>query len=319
MTRFLLPVVVFVALMLGCKKTEDPVDAQPKTLSDVLTETASFSLLRAAVTQAGMADALKGAQLTLFAPTDDAFKAAGFATPESLKNLSIEQLKAILRYHLVSGLLTTKTPDLASATNIAVQSSSNRLLYLTNNANGLFVNGNRVLQADREVANGFLHTIGKVMLPPAADAAATLRGRTDLALLNAAVSRAAVANPELLRILSGTPTNPNLRQVTIFAPTDAAFVAAGYRTAADINAAQPATIANLLTYHVVSGLTFSNQLQAGQLTTLNTSTSNRLTVALANNVPNIRGNRNTSPAQVKEADVVGGNAVIHVIDQVLQP
>jgi uncharacterized surface protein with fasciclin (FAS1) repeats len=78
-------------------------------------------------------------------------------------------------------------------------------------------------------------------------------------------------------------------------------------------------MANLLTYHVVQGLIFSNQLQAGQLTTLNSSASNKLTVALASNVPSIRGNRNTTAAQFKETDVAGGNAVIHVIDQVLQP
>ena len=156
-------------------------------------------------------------------------------------------------------------------------------------------------------------------MPYAANALTTLKNRRDMTLLVAAVERASSVRPDLRTILNGTTTSPTLKQITVFAPTDAAFSAAGFKTIADVNNASPQTLVNILTYHVVQGFTFSNQLQVGQLTTLNTSSANKLTVALPNTGPTVKGNKNTVPAQFKDADLVSGNAVIHVIDQVLLP
>ncbi|MBO0951626.1 fasciclin domain-containing protein [Fibrella forsythiae] len=319
MKRFLLPLLVLIIMAVGCTKTNDPVDAQPKTVSDVLTETASFSLLKAAIQQAGLNDALKAANLTVFAPTDDAFKAKGFSTPESFKTLTPDALRNLLRYHLVSGIITTKTPELASASNLPVETSTTSALFLTNTATGLFVNGSRVTKADQVAANGVIHTIGTLLSAPSGDALTTLKTRADAGLLVAAITRAAVARPDLLAILNGSTTNATYKTLTLFAPTDAAFSAAGYRTATDINAAAPATLANLLSYHVVSGLIFSNQFQTSQLSTFNSSTNNKVTIAVPASGPTVKGNSNTTAATIKEADILSKNAVIHMIDQVLQP
>ncbi|RYF77425.1 MAG: fasciclin domain-containing protein [Cytophagaceae bacterium] len=319
MKRFLLPLLVLITLVVGCTKTGDPIDAQPKTVSDVLTETASFSLMKAAIQQAGLNDALKVANLTVFAPTDDAFKAKGFSTPESFKTISPEALRNLLRYHLVSGIVTTKTPELASASNLPVEASNTSTLFLTNTATVFSVNGSRVIKADQIVSNGVIHTISTLLSAPSGDAVATLRNRADAGLLVAAITRAFIARPDLLAILNGSTTNPNYKTITLFAPTDAAFTAAGYRTAADINAAAPATLANLLSYHIVSGPIFSNQFQTSQLTTFNSSTNNKVTIAVPASGPTVKGNSNATAATIKETDIVSKNAVIHMIDQVLQP
>ncbi len=320
MKRLALSLLVLFTLALGCKKTDDPVVAQPKTISDLLTETASFSLFNAAIQQAGLGDALKATNLTVFAPTDDAFKAKGLTTPESLKNISAEALRNILRYHLIAGgIVTTKTPELASASNLPVETSNTSTLFLTNGSGGLFVNGNKVAKSDQLAANGVIHTIGTLLSPPTGDAIVALKNRADVGLLTAAITRAATVRPDLLAILNGTTTNAVQKQITLFAPNDAAFTAAGYRTLSDINAAAPATLANLLSYHIVPGLLFSNQLQAGQLTTISSATSNKLTIALPATGPTVKGNGNATAATIKEADVVSNNAIIHVISQVLQP
>lgn len=319
MKRLALPLLVLFALLISCKKNEDVVDAQPKTVSDLLTETASFSLLKAAIQQAGMNDALKAANLTVFAPTDDAFKAKGFSTPESFVNTPVETLRNLLRYHIVIGTVTTKTPELVSASNLPVATSTASALFLTNSSTGLFVNGSKVTKADQLVANGVVHTINTLLSPPGADALTTLKSRTDVSLLTAAVTRAATVRPDFLAILNGTTTSATYKIITVFVPTDAAFAAAGYRTTADINAASPTTLANILSYHILPGMVFSNQLQAGQLTTLNSSANNKLTIALPASGPTVKGNGNATPATIKEADVLTKNAVIHVIDQVLQP
>lgn len=319
MKRFLLPLLVLLTLAVGCQKTGDPIDAQPKTVSDLLAETASFSLLKAAIQQAGLNDALKATNLTIFAPTDDAFKAKGYTTPESFNNLSAEALRNLLRYHVVNGVVTTKTPELASASNLPVEASNASVLFLTNSSTGLFVNGGKVTKSDQVVANGVVHTISSLLSPPAGDALTLLKTRADLGLLVAAITRISTTRTDLLAILNGTTANAAYKNSTFFAPTDAAFAAAGYRTLADINAASVTTLANVLTYHLVQGRLFSNQLQAGQVTTFNSGANNKITITLPTSGPTVKGNSNATPATIKEADISSKNATIHIIDQVLLP
>ncbi|MEZ0484790.1 fasciclin domain-containing protein [Fibrella aquatica] len=319
MKRIALSFLVLLTLIIGCKKTNDLVDAQPKTVSDLVAETPTFSLLKAALQEAGLNDALKATNLTVFAPTDDAFKARGFSSPESFKNISDETLRNVLRYHLISGVVTTQTPELASAVNLPVETSNASALFLTNASTGLFVNGSRVTKSDQLAANGIVHTIDNLLWPPANDALTALKSRADVSILVAAITRIATFRPDLLAILDGTTTNQSLKQITLFAPSDAAFAAAGFRTVADINNASLPTLANLISYHAIQGRLFSNQLQAGQVATLNSSATNRLTIAVPASGPTVKGNRNTTPATIKGADVASKNAVIHVIDQVLQP
>lgn len=314
-----LSLLVLFILAVSCKKTDDPVDAQPKTVSDVLAETPTFSFMKAAVLQAGLNDALKATNLTVFAPTDDAFKAKGFSSPEAFKNISADALRNILRYHLIAGVVTTKTPEVASASNLPIEASNTSILFLSNSAGGLFINGNKVARTDQVVANGVIHTIDNLLIPSTGDAIMALRNRADVGLLVAAITRAAVARPDLLGILNGTTTNTAFKQITLFAPNDAAFTAAGYRTVADIDRASPATLANLLSYHAIPGLVFSNQLQAGQVSTLSASASNRLTIASSASGFTVKGSANATPATIKEANVVSKNAIIHVIDQLLMP
>ena len=319
MKRIGFSLLLLLALVVGCKKAPDVADAQPKTVSDVLAETPSFSLLKAAVQQAGLSDALKATNLTLFAPTDDAFKARGFTNPESFKNIPTESLRAIVQYHLINGVVTTKTPELTSASNLPVETASTSSLFLTNGAGGLYANGVLVAKADQATANGVIHTIGSVLIPPAGDALTALKNRNDLSLLVYAINRAATARPELLTILNGTSSTPLTKQVTLFAPNDAAFAAAGYRTQADLNAASPTVLANLLPYHVIPGLTFSNQFLTGALTTLNTTASNKVALTVTGKTITVKGNKNGLPATITAADILSKNAIIHVIDQVLQP
>ncbi|HEX9957963.1 MAG TPA: fasciclin domain-containing protein [Fibrella sp.] len=319
MKRLALSLVILLTLGLSCKKTDDPVDAQPKTASDLLTETASFSLFKAAVQLAGLNDALKATNLTVLAPTDDAFKAKGFSTPESLKNIPAGALENIIRYHLITGVVTTKTPEVVAASNLRIDASNTSTLFLTNGPSGFFVNGNKVAKPDQVVANGVIHTIGALLSPPTGNAVTALRNRADVGLLVAAITRAAIARPELLSILSGTSTNPSLKQITFFAPNDAALTAAGYRNTTDINNASPTSLANLISYHIIQGVVFSNQLQAGQVTTLSTSGANKLTIAVPSSGPTVKGNGNATGVPIREADVVSQNAIIHVINQVLLP
>ena len=69
-------------LLVSCDKDET---TTPNTIVDVVVNGSDFSLLEAAVIHAGLVDALKGANLTVFAPTNQAFINAGFKDEAAIK------------------------------------------------------------------------------------------------------------------------------------------------------------------------------------------------------------------------------------------
>ena len=137
----------------------------PGDIVDVAASNGSFNTLVAAVKAAGLVDALKAdGPLTVFAPTDDAFAALPAGTVENLlKPENVEQLKAILLYHVVSGKVMST--DL-SGTNVA-QTLQGATIEIVAGSGGVTVNGANVVAADVAASNGVIHVIDAVLLPPA--------------------------------------------------------------------------------------------------------------------------------------------------------
>lgn len=109
------------------------------------------------------------------------------------------------------------------------------------------------------------------------------------------------------------------RQLTVFAPTDAAFVdLLGFLGAASLDDIDDETLTSVLLYHVVPGRRFANSvLRSKQLTTLNGA---KIMVK--------RGTATLIDANGREANIVvqdgffdipASNGVIHVIDTVVLP
>ncbi len=312
--RTVLVGLLLAGLFVSCNKDKE--EATPKSASDLIQEDGSFTLLRAAVLRANFADALKAANLTIFAPNDDAFKAAGYANVAAINALPVATLEQILKYHVFNGIVRSNAPQLS--TNTPVQSVGGGTAYITKttsgSAAGLTINGARVTKADQEVSNGIVHTIDRVLLPTAPSILSALQSDpANFSLVVAAINRI----PTLAVQLS---TSATTQPVTLFVPDNAAFAAAGspLTNLAAINAATLTTLSSILGYHATLGSLFSNQLTAGQLTSLN-PTSAKLTVVITNNTPTIKGNQNTTAATIKRADIVANNGVIHVVSQVLRP
>ncbi|KAB7732160.1 fasciclin domain-containing protein [Rudanella paleaurantiibacter] len=310
-----LSLLLVLGCLIGCDKSTE--EATPKSVSELIGQDASFSLLRAAVQRANLSDALKATNLTVFAPNDDAFKAAGFADIAAVNNAPVAQLERIVKYHLFNGIVKSDAPQLGA--NTPVQSVEGSTAYISRissgSATGVTINGARVVKADQEVANGIVHTIDRVLLPPANNILSALQADpANFSLVVAAINRI----PQLTALLSAT-NSPN-GPVTLFVPDNAAFTAAGspYTSLAAINGATLTALTSLLSYHATNGLLFSDQLAAGQLSTLNPASA-RLTIAITNNVPTVKGNQNTSPATIKRADIITNNGLIHVVSQVLRP
>jgi uncharacterized surface protein with fasciclin (FAS1) repeats len=132
-------------------------------LLDVAHKAGSFKTLSKAVHAAGLADALRGpGPFTVFAPTDAAFaKLPEGAVAALLKEP--DKLKAVLRYHVVSGELKAKdVVKLKQAKTLQGQQ-----LTIDTSA-GVKVNDANVVQTDVAAANGVIHVIDTVLLPSAA-------------------------------------------------------------------------------------------------------------------------------------------------------
>ena len=137
----------------------------PGDIVEVASSNGSFNTLVAAVTAADLVGALKGdGPLTVFAPTDAAFAALPAGTVENLlKPENIEQLQAVLLYHVVPGQVMST--DLSGTINAATLEGAT--IEIIANDDGVTVNGANVVGADVPASNGVIHVIDAVLLPPA--------------------------------------------------------------------------------------------------------------------------------------------------------
>jgi len=123
----------------------------------------NFSTLVAAVKAAGLVETLSGpGPFTVFAPTDDAFKALPAGTVDTLlKPENKAQLVSVLTYHVVSG-----KADAAAVTSKkewkTVEGSSAHIA----SANGAMIENAKITKTDIECSNGYIHVIDAVILPP---------------------------------------------------------------------------------------------------------------------------------------------------------
>jgi uncharacterized surface protein with fasciclin (FAS1) repeats len=164
-----------------------------------------------------------------------------------------------------------------------------------------------------QASNGIIHVIDKVLFFPTQDVAQVAITNGNFKALVAALQKTGLVN-----VFTSVNTN-----VTVFAPTDAAFaqLPAPLNNAANIKSiTDPATIntlRNVLLYHVVAGRVFSPDLREG--ITPNTLLANsKVTISLTNGAT-VKGNGNTTASKIIITNVLARNGVIHAIDQVLLP
>jgi uncharacterized surface protein with fasciclin (FAS1) repeats len=145
----------------GVVHVTDGVILATETVVDVALSTGVHTSLVAAVIAAELLPALTNpfAELTVFAPTDDAFTAALTELGVTLGDLAadIPALQAILTYHVVDG--TVLSSDL---TNGAVPTLSGEEV-IVNIDMGAMINSSNVTGADNETGNGVVHVIDAVL------------------------------------------------------------------------------------------------------------------------------------------------------------
>ena len=136
-----------------------------KNIVETAVAAGNFSTLVAAVKAAGLVDTLSGTgPFTVFAPTDDAFKALPAGTVESLlKPENKAKLVSILTYHVVSGKADAKAVTGKSEWKTVEGSSA----HITTEG-GAKIENAKIIKTDIECSNGYIHAIDAVIMPASA-------------------------------------------------------------------------------------------------------------------------------------------------------
>ena len=244
--------------------------------------------------------------LTLFAPTNAAFEAAGITALPDMATLD-----AVLTYHVIDGTVLAAGLPTTTAAAPATQPTLGGDIYISNRGNdaGVFINGStQVTMTNIERNNGVVHVINQTLVPASMSIAGVA---TDLGFskLVEALTEAGLAQ---------TFVDPG--NFTVFAPTDAAFDALygvlGVTTPDQID---DATLDAVLKYHVINGArVFSTDLEdALAPATLQGAT---LTINVSGNGVSITDNDpESADANVVATDVLATNGVVHAIDAVILP
>ena len=135
-----------------------------QTIPEVATAAGKFTTLLAAVKAAGLVDTLVGkGPFTVFAPTDEAFgNLPGGTVQDLLKPENKQKLVDILTYHVVPGRIYSDDA-VAAKTAKTVQGAS---ISVNVGSDGAKINSSKLVMTDLDAANGVIHVIDTVLMPP---------------------------------------------------------------------------------------------------------------------------------------------------------
>lgn len=168
-----------VLLVLGCGQQDAPAPsapaAAPAHASNVppLDPTNIVSIASGSADHTTLVAALKAADyvtsvaasgpLTVFAPTNEAFAALPAGTVEGLlEPAAVDQLRNVLKYHVTTSTLTTKS--FKDGQSLAMANGAKTTIRV--DGDKVSINGAHVI-ASIPASNGIVHVIDAVLLPPA--------------------------------------------------------------------------------------------------------------------------------------------------------
>lgn len=323
-------IIAFTSFTISCDD-DDPKPVVDNTITGIASRTADLSILVQALIRAGLADDLQNssAQLTAFAPTNDAFNAffQSISPTTNVNNVDLPTLTKVLLNHVIAseiksvnvpaaGYVSTLSP-FGSGTNPPTIS-----MFVQKVGLDVFINGGtattgvKVTTADVDASNGVVHIVNKVIaIPTIVDHVVANPEFETLQTVVTSTSGAFGNQSAVLNVLSGlTSAAP----ATLFAPNNTAFSNAttGMGFAVGATAAQ---VTKVLQYHVTTaGNVRSGQLTNNQVVPMYTTPIQNTTVILGTGTVDVRDTANNL-SRVIQADIQCSNGVIHGMNRVLQP
>ena len=152
--------VLFVALaatiVSGCASM-----SSPRSVADTIAANPSLSTLNGLIVKAGLTSTLQGSgPFTVFAPTNDAFKAVPAKTMDALAK-DPAMLRNVLTYHVLAGKVMS-----GDVKNGSVKTVNGASVALAKAGEFVTVEESMVQTANIVASNGVIHTVDRVMIPP---------------------------------------------------------------------------------------------------------------------------------------------------------
>ncbi len=132
-------------------------------VAELLAENDDFETMTSLLAKADLTETLEGEQVTIFAPTDEAFQSLPAATRKQLSKP--ENLTKILKYHVVEGQITDD--DIKSQEVRTLLGTSVKMVFLPSGEKFTTkLNDDATASEPLGASNGVVIPIDKVLLPP---------------------------------------------------------------------------------------------------------------------------------------------------------
>ncbi|MGI0105758.1 glycan-binding surface protein [Salinimicrobium sp. WS361] len=302
----------------------------PPTVADHTEANPNFSMLAAAIEQAGLTETLsirdsenESFPMTFFAPTNAAFEnlmsrlngAFGWAT---LEDVPVETLQEILMFHVVPGDNTLSA--LVPGSEFTAMDGNTFAVDENSVISDASYDTANIVLTDVQAVNGIIHGIDKVLLPE----------NVFQSILGATLDIKARAEDKgyssFLAAAEKAGLTPMLveDELTAFIPNNDAFTALfavieNFDSLDDFDTPEEITLLKgLLEYHLHSGVIMSSQLTNGQ--SISTLHEDNFTVDLSGDNPRLRPTyEDAIPSGIVMANIGATNGVIHEINRLLVP
>ncbi len=290
------------AIFASCHKDNNPAPAPaPTPLQAYISGDTSLSIYNAAITKANDASLFSGSDsVTVLAPTNDAFRAAGISA-STINSMSSSAVDSLLRYHFIS-----QSADLNTGKYTSFTSTLGAPIYgYGGTTDSNYFNG---AQATRVMIPGSEATLYRLNSPlgiPYGSSTSYFAADTSLSYYNAALTR------------TGLDPSANSGWTTVLAPTNSAFVAAGYPTIASIQSADSAKLRTTLMYNMLPGQYFTNSYNG--ITTVPTTVDGaNITVGTSTTGPTFMGTGNSAAIGFTGSNqIVGSNTIYQPVNGII--
>lgn len=315
---------VVLSLCAACSKDKNSPPAEDKnTIPNVVADNFNLTIFSTALSRSGLAERLnQPGPFMAFAPSDAAYKKAGFNDGTAIAVAPSAQIATQTAYHLSTELIHLSKLPLGM--NKKVSNILGTDFFLSRIVKGtdtlLTLNGARVLRSDIKASNGLVNVIDGLLEP----------------IKFPTLSKALSAEPELTLfyqalIRSGLLSRLDQEAFTVFAPNNAALRAYGYADIVAINQADPEVLSGWLRFHLMTGRNFAQdyflKTEAGKTSynaTMLDGNMLKINLLSLSNVPNsftgitAQGAKNPGAVNVVRQDILTGNGVIQIVNGVLK-
>ncbi|WP_379019210.1 fasciclin domain-containing protein [Parapedobacter deserti] len=313
-------------VLFSCSKDDNILVEEPDytTLTYVVEDNFNLSHLFFALGRTGLDEELvKPGPYTLLASSNTGFQNAGLGSQTQLFNLPVGVLSQRMQYHIIPGKVSFR--DLPLAANQEIMTMTGKPVYVSKVAQDqdtlTLINGAELAMEDFEASNGYLQVVNGFLQPFVYENVIdNIVNLPELTMFYRAIQNAGLED----RIR-------NAQGQTIYAPNNAAFVAAGYADLRALDAEDPVILRQRLLMHIVGERLFMQDYILLAEVTANTYQQKMLDESIVTinmsrrtgglrpiNSITLRGPGNTGNVSVGERDLITNNGIINIINGVLQ-